>query len=609
MKHATQCRTVLGINAAYHESAAALIVDDTVVFAVEEERLSRVKHAKRALVSNPHELPWRAIQACLNAAGLDSLLDCDAIGYSLVPHRRKATIGTDPYAIERALGFGTMTGENEFDRCVQLVPKLLADFAKVSEITEQFHYIAHHRAHAASAFLSSPFPHAALLVVDGIAEDSTAWLGQGSSEGIVAIEEIPYPHSIGLLWERIAVYLGFTEYDACKVMGLAAYGDPDRFDTQFDRLFSVNGQQGHSHRTGTLPFSIEPALARLRSGDVQGMETLFGPRQLPGEPLEGSRFADVAAGLQKRTEEAVSGLCWRLARATGEKRLAYAGGVALNCISNARIEREGPFEEIDIIGAAHDAGTAIGAAAEAAGDSFWRQRRNDGRRMSAFLGPDFSEDAIDHALWTHGWGSECVADRVEQAASMLVDGLIVGWFQGRLEFGPRALGGRSLLADPRDPGLRERLNRRIKHRETFRPFGASILVERAADWFELPDRRVGGFHSRYRMLLAYTVHSDKRHRIPAVVHHDGTCRIQVVDKETQPLFHRLLSRFNELTGVPILLNTSFNDQEPLVASPEDALRTFARTGIDCLLLENRLIRRQQCPSPHPHRESASWMPS
>ena len=558
---------------------------------MEEERLTRVKHAKTSRVSNPDELPWRAIEACLDAAGLKSLSGCHAIGYSLVPNRRLATLGRDPYPIPPELGFGTSTGEHEFDRRVRQVPELLAQHAENGDVAQRVHFVAHHRAHAASAFFNSPFEQAALLVVDGIGEDATALLGEGTSDGIRILEEIPYPQSLGMLWERFAVYFGFTDYDACKIMGLAAYGDPDRYRKPLDRLFQINGDGSELDRAGNELFVIDPALARFRSGDVRGLETLFGPQPRTSELCEDVRFADVAAGLQQRTEEALLALCRRLALVTGQSNLAYSGGVALNCVANARIEREGPFEKIFIIGASNDAGTAIGAAVEVADSRLWQNKRLRRHNLSPFLGSEYSTEQIDRAVRSFGFVSEELTDCIETAAHLLVDGSIIGWFQGRLEFGPRALGGRSILVDPRSAQVQERLNRRVKHRESFRPFGASVLQERASDWFELPHRCDGYNFSRDLMLFAYRVRPEKVDLIPAVIHRDGTCRIQTVDQTMNPLFHRLLTRYFELTGVPVLLNTSFNDQEPLVASPEDALQTFERTDIDALFLHNRLVRR------------------
>jgi len=382
-------RLILGVNCAYHESAAALIRDGEVVCAIEEERLTRRKHAKTARVFNPDELPWNAIRACLDAEPGTTLRDFSAIAYSLAPDRRLALIGSDPYEIEDDTGFGSRRGEEEFNRRVLEVPHILARAAGDDSLVGRFHFVPHHRAHAACAFHASPFPRAAILVLDGIGETSTAWLGRGSPQGLQVVEEIVYPHSIGMLWERVAVYLGFTEFDACKVMGLAAYGDPRRFILEYDRLFRLVDPDGGSSRQDGSPFLIDPILARFRSNDVRGLESLFGPRRTAEEPPDLERFADVAAGLQRRTEEAVLALGRRLARATGEHELAYAGGVALNCLSNARLEREGPFHSLFIFGAAHDAGTAIGAALDIAHEKIGvspRSGHSERGGLAPFLG-------------------------------------------------------------------------------------------------------------------------------------------------------------------------------------------------------------------------------
>ena len=587
---------ILGINCAYHESAAALVRDGQVAFAIEEERLTRTKHAKTALVTNPDQLPWNAIRACLTAEPGAALSDLDAIAYSLAPGRRLALIGGDPYGIDDPMAFGTRGGEEEFNRRVLGLPRMLARAAGDESLARRFHFVPHHRAHAASAFYASPFRRAAVLVVDGIGESSTAWLGRGSPAGLEEIEEVPYPHSIGMLWERVAVYLGFTEFDACKVMGLAAFGDPGRFAAEYDRLFRiVRRDEGSSGHDGP-PFEIDATLARLRAGDVNGLESLFGAKRALGEGPGLKRFADVAAGLQRRTEEAILALARRLARASGERDLVYAGGVALNCIANARLEREGPFRSLSILGAAHDAGTAIGAALEIAyqsNDSLRHNRRPVPDGLCAFLGPSYDHAAIDAATAQWGVPAQKIDNPARLAASLVADGQIVGWFQGRMEFGPRALGNRSLLADPRRPEVRDALNERIKHREPFRPFGASVLTQDAHDWFTIPDRRPGAVSCRDLMLLAYPVRPERASKIPAVLHHDGTCRVQMVNGERSPLFHALITRFRELTGVPMVLNTSFNDQEPLVATPDDALKTFASTRIDALFLGDRLVRQRR----------------
>jgi len=589
-------RLILGINCAYHESAAALLREGEVVFAIEEERLTRRKHAKPARISNPDELPWNAIRACLEAACGATLRDLSAIAYSLAPDRRLALIGSDPYDLDDHSGFGSRRGEEEFNRRVLGVPHILARAAGDDSLAGRFHFVPHHRAHAACAFHASPFPRAAILVVDGIGETATAWLGRGRAEGLEVVDEIGYPHSIGMLWERVAIYLGFTEFDACKVMGLAAYGDPERFVSEYDRLFRLVDPDGGTNGRDRPPFLVDPVLARLRNNDVRGLESLFGPRRRAEQPHELERFAAVAAGLQRRTEEAVLALARRLARATGEHELALAGGVALNCLSNARLEREGPFRSLFIFGAAHDAGTAIGAALDVfhakngasptIGDSAPGP-------LTPFLGPWYDNHAIEAALARWRLAAEIVNNPPAVAAALIADGRIVGWFQGRMEFGPRALGGRSLLADLRRPAMRDALNRLIKHRETFRPFGASVLKEEVGEWFEIPGDRMGAASCRNFMIVAYKVRPERAGRIPAVVHEDGTCRVQVVDGEQAPLFHALLTHFGELTGVPLVLNTSFNDQEPLVATPDDALRTFERAPVDALFLGDYLVRRQR----------------
>ncbi len=584
----------LGINCAYHESAAALVRDGALIFAVEEERYTRTKHAKVARVSNPDELPWNAIRACLECVPETTLADLDAIAYSLVPERRLALIGSDPYELDDNRGFGTAAGEEEFNRRVLGIPHTLARAAGSRALVERFHFVPHHRAHAASAFYASPFENAAVMVVDGIGEDSTAWLGEGTAGGLQVLEEIAYPHSIGMLWERVAVYLGFTEFDACKIMGLAAYGDDRRFAAEFDRLFPVLDSDGGLIARDPPPFRVDAELARLRSDRVCGLESLFGPRRRPEDPLELGRFADVAAGLQRRTEEAVLALSRRLARATGDCNLVFAGGVALNCLANARLEREGPFQSLFVLGAAHDAGTAIGAAFATAyeQDAALRTTRNTQPRvLTPFLGPSYEIVEIEAAIARSGFSSERVPDPARAAAALVAEGQIVGWFQGRGEFGPRALGNRSLVADPRRAGVREALNRRIKHREPFRPFGASILSEEADRWLVLPCDREGAASCRSFMILAYRVHPDRAPLIPAVVHNDGTCRVQFVDAKQNPRFHSLIDHFHKLTGVPLVLNTSFNDQEPLVGTPDDALKTFVRVGLDALFLGDLLVRR------------------
>lgn len=572
---------VLGINSAYHESAAAVVRAGAVVAAVEEERFSRQKHGKAALVSNPDRLPERAIAWALGAAGARPE-DVDAVAFGFAPRARLRNVGVDPAPLGDPAGFGSEAGERAFEAGLARLPGRL----RALGIAAPLRFVPHHRAHAASAFYPSPFERAAVLVLDGIGEWATSWLGRGGKaaepggEGPAATRRLSplardaYPHSIGLLWERVALHLGFSEYDAAKVMGLAALGDPGRFAAALERVFRID-PEGRPR--------VDLALARFRARDTASLAPLFGPPRRPDEPPDAPRFADLAAALQRATEAAILACARRLARLAPERALCYAGGVALNCVANARLEREGPFEQIYIPPAPHDAGTAIGAALEVARRLGAPPRgAAAGAPLSPFLGPAFSADEVRAAALRAGLHPEADPDAPAHAAEALAQGAIVGWFQGALEWGPRALGHRSLLADPRRPASREELNRRIKHREPFRPFGASVLEEEAAAWFELPATRDPP--ARELMLFAYPVRPERRAAIPAVVHRDGTCRIQTVSMRRDPRFHALIRAFAARTGVPLVLNTSFNDSEPIVCSPEEALRTAAAARIDVLYL-------------------------
>jgi carbamoyltransferase len=576
---------VLGINSAYHESAAAAVRAGEVLAAVEEERFSRRKHGKAALVDNADELPWRSIEHVLARAGARPA-DVAAVAYGFAPRARRANVGADPAPLGDPAGFGSERGEAAFEAALARIPaRLLA-----RGIAAPLRFVPHHRAHAASAFYPSPFERAAVLVLDGIGEHATSWLGRGAGARLAPIERARYPHSLGLLWERVSVHLGFGEYGAPKVMGLAAWGDPARFRAALGRVLRVEEEDGRGP-----PFRVDLALARFRAADTSALEPIFGPPRRADEPPEAARFADLAAALQRATEDAVLAAARRLARLTGERRLCYAGGVALNCVANARLEREGPFEAIYVPPAAHDAGTAVGAALEVSlrGPRGARRERRPGAGALAatpFLGPEASEEEARAAAREAGLAAERVEDAPAVAARALAEGAIVGWVAGALELGPRALGHRSLLADPRRASVKDELNRRVKHREPFRPFGASILAEACEAWLDLP--AAAAAPARELMLFAYPVRPERRALVPAVVHRDGTCRVQAVERARDPRFHRLIARFAEETGVPLVLNTSFNDSEPIVLSPADALRTFAASRLDVLFLGDlRVVRR------------------
>jgi carbamoyltransferase len=435
--------------------------------------------------------------------------------------------------------------------------------------------VDHHLCHAASAFLVSPFEEAAVMGVDGIGEFATVWLGQGQGAALRRLGSIDYPHSLGFLWEKIARFLGFGEYDASKVMALAAQGDAKKLAPAFATLV-------RSDRQGGLRLSAE--VLRFRTLDFAPLEKLFGPRRRAGESIT-PRHADIAAALQEATDRAILHLAGALRESMGGKRLCLAGGVALNCVTNRILHESGLFEEIYIPPVAHDAGTALGAAAW-----LWCQHFGGARSFileHPYLGPEYAEAEVEKCLSRSGLRFCRSPDVAAEAARRLADGAVVGWFQGRMEAGPRALGNRSLLADPRRPGMRDLLNRKIKHREGFQPFAPAVLAPRAAEWFRLP----GASRSTDFMLFACAALPARAARIPAVVHLDGSSRLQTVRAETNPLFYRLISEFDRLTGVPMVLNTSFNDTEPIVCSPDDALRTFKASQIDALCLGDFVVER------------------
>jgi carbamoyltransferase len=563
---------VLGINSAYHESAACLWQDGAPVAFAEEERFNRRKHGKPARVDNPDELPRAAIRFCLRQAGI-GLADVEAIGYSFNPPLRRRNIGLGEPV--RGGDWGSEEGEELFQRRLAAAPEALGEMAGAA-VGDRFHWLDHHLCHAASAFLVSPFDEAAVLAVDGIGEFATAWLGHGQGLELRQLAQVEYPHSLGLLWEKLAQFLGFGAYDACKVMGLAAHGDAGPFARHFGTLVS-------SGDGGALRLAAE--VLQFRSDDFAPLERLLGPRRRPGEPLL-PRHADIAAALQRATDRAMLDLARALRQRTGSPRLCLAGGLALNCVANRVIQESGLFEELYIQPAAHDAGTALGAAAWLA-----RNRLGGDRRFileHPYLGPGYSEAELRAALEASGLGYRASADPAAEAAALLAGGAVVGWFQGRMEAGPRALGNRSVLADPRRPEMHELISEKIKHRERFQPFAPAVLAERAAEWFVIPaPSRSSDF-----MLFAYRTRPERAERIPAVVHVDGTSRIQTVRAETNPLFHRLIVEFERRTGVPLVLNTSFNDSEPIVCAPQEALRTFRNTRIDALVLGRFIVKHE-----------------
>lgn len=563
---------ILGINSVYHESAAALVVDGELVCFIEEERLNRQKHGKVAAIDNPHQLPAQAMRKCLEVAGL-SFAEVDCFAYSFAQEGRLQNIGVDKYF--KPGDWGSEEGENLFHQSLQKVPAALDELAGVT-VSDRLIWVDHHLAHAASAFLCSPFKEALVLVVDGIGEFASISAYVGRHNQLGKIFSLGYPHSLGFLWEKFCKFLGFSEHDACKLMGLSSYGDPEKMREQFARVAWPDQD--------TL-FAVNNDFTRFRDEDMAPLQEIFGPSRSKDAPIE-MRHKDIAATLQEFTQNMILELAVRLKKQFRINKLCLAGGTALNCVANTVLQKQGAFPDMFVQPAANDAGTALGAALYA-----WCGVHEQHRNFSmnhAYFGPEYREDEIKRAIKMADLNAEKVADAPLRAAKMIADGRIVGWFNGRMEVGPRALGNRSLLADPRRADMRDILNRKIKHREDFRPFAPSVLQEKAGEWFDLPGRSPAAEF----MLFAYPTRKKYHEKIPAVIHVDRTSRIQVVNRETNPSYHALISEFERLTGIPLVLNTSFNDSEPIVMSPDDAIRTFLKTGIDALFLGDYLIEKK-----------------
>jgi carbamoyltransferase len=560
---------ILGVNSVFHESSACLLDRSRLLAFVEEERLTRVKKAKRAAVSNAHVLPDRAIAYCLEVAGAD-WDDVGYIGYSYDPHRRVLVKGDDVVAGD----WGSPEGEAAFQASLGRVPGALSELAG-TDVRSRLRWVPHHDAHAASAYFASPYDDAAVLSVDGIGEVATMLGGHGRGTTLRATQEIRYPNSLGFLWEAVSLFLGLDQYAGpAKVMGLAAFGDPDRFAGELGKLLIPEP-------TG---FRVENYYTRFRATSDR-LEELFGPRRAPGVELD-SRDADLAAALQAATERVLLDTVARLRRETGSSALCLAGGVALNCVATGRIVRESGYEQVFVQPAAGDAGTSLGAALHILHGELGHPDRFV--MQHAYLGPSYSEAAMVEALDAARLPYRRCDDIVDHTAQLLADDQLVGWFQGPAEIGPRALGNRSILADPRSAVVKERINLHGKHREYWRPFSPSILAEEAADWVEVG----AASPSHAFMSFTYPVRPDKRRLIPAVVHADHHTRGQLVTAEHNPRYHALIRGFYQRTGVPTVLNTSFNGPgEPIVSNPADAVATFVNSGLDALVLGDLLVLR------------------
>ncbi|MGE5638713.1 MAG: carbamoyltransferase [Clostridia bacterium] len=568
----------LGINAAFHDSSACLVRDGEVLAAAEEERFTRIKHGKRPVPFTVWELPYHAIDYCLAAAGVE-LADVDHVAYSYDPDLLlqkdfqkegiRLPLRPSDLATKRswsspweplALAYVVNAERQLIDGAPHHVKTRFAS-AKAKRHW-RWHFVEHHLAHEASAFLAAPFDEAAVMTLDGRGEVATTTFGRFDGERFERSAEVRMPHSLGLLYEEVTSYLGFLHSsDEYKVMALASYGKALHAD-YFRSLVKLGGDGS---------YEIAP----------HSLAEHFGPARERGGPFEERHF-DIARSLQLVLEETAVALGRWLRRASGSENLCMAGGVALNCVMNARIRDEAGFSEVWVQPAAGDAGTALGAA-------LWIDWKESGcrrrwRMNHAYLGPSYADDEIETFLRRSRLKFRRMANVPEDVAAVLSQDRIVGWFQGRMEFGPRALGGRSILASPLSADMQQRLNE-IKDREDFRPVAPVVLEEEAGEWFS------GARRSPF-MLFVHEVTADKAERIPAVRHVDGTARIQTVARDQHPLYYDLIRSFQARTGVPVLVNTSFNTRsEPVVCSPRDAVECFWTSPIDALAIGSFLLEK------------------
>jgi carbamoyltransferase len=553
---------ILGISAYGHDAAAAIMVDGDVVAACEEERFSRVKH--------DGSFPSRSIACCLEAAGVRED-EVEHIGFYHNPwlHLERRLWHGLKY-LPFSLSFLKDHGRDVSDWRAMFGVK--RRFPRAA-----FEYVEHHIAHAASAFYPSPFSEAAILSVDGMGEWSTTVLAKGSESGIEKMSAVNFPHSLGIFYEAVTQYLGFRPHnDEYKVMGLSAYGS-DRFHGLFRDLVKFNGNGNFNldltmfrHHLGNVPFYSSTFCSR------------FGPPRERGVALD-SRHADIASAAQETLESSLLRMTHSLFGLTGLANLCIAGGVGLNCVANGRLLDDSPFQNIFVQPASYDSGCALGCCYH-----IYHQLLGNPRlraNFSPFLGEGFDNSSVEKAIQKTGFESRTTDNPDTECARMLADGRVVGWFQGRMEFGPRALGARSILANPTLAETKGRADR-IKKRETFRPFAPSVLAENSREFFRM---KVPSPH----MLFTREVKEERRGEIPAVVHVDGSARVQTVSEAEAPLFHGMIAEFARLTGVPVVLNTSLNLKgEPIARTPEDALSVFARSDLDALFMGNHLVLRR-----------------
>ena len=595
---------ILGISAFYHDAAAALIKDGKIVAAVQEERFTRIKHDEN--------FPINAIKFCLDHEHI-SVYDLEAVVFYEKPFLKFERL------LETYLSFAPK-GIISFIKAISVwskkklfIKKIIKDelqkLADDQKPTYKIFFSEHHLSHAASAYYTSPFSESAVLNIDAVGESATTSIFHAKNNQLTSLKEVSFPHSVGLLYSAFTYYLGFKvnsgEY---KLMGLAPYGDIHAAETiTFKKIIAEKLCTVYEDGSIFLHqqyFNYATGLTMVKD---EQWASLFSLSKRKEEDKITNRHCNLALAIQTFTEEIIIKLAQEAKKITGSENLCMAGGVALNCVANSKLKQAGIFSNIYVQPAAGDAGGALGAALAAYHIFYDNKKQEDGNSMSGtYLGPGYSNEAIENTLKQYRAVYECIGeeDIYKRTAASIDEGNVVGWFNGRLEFGPRALGSRSIIADPRDEAMQQKLNLKIKFRESFRPFAPAVKVERASEYFKMNEAspymlfvQELNDHSKITIAAGGSMEeklASVKNPFPAITHVDGTARVQTVDAQTSPSFYKLLTAFEERTGCAVLINTSFNVRgEPIVCTPEDALRCFMNTGMDILVLNNFILRKNE----------------